>query len=101
MEETDTASLSQAMAFCPLGVGMAVRVVVRGHSAVGRSFLVCLGEVLKMQRNQLVPPTAAGLRRWAIILFPEEQRLASKTGVYNDCVTMDSHLILFSQSFES
>ena len=31
-----------------------------------------------MQRNQLVPPTAAGLRRWAIILFPEEQRLGEQ-----------------------
>ena len=50
------------------------------------------------RRNQLVAPTWAGLRNWAIILFPEEQGRASKTGVFNDSITMDSHLIPFVSS---
>ena len=58
--------------------------IVRVQRSMGLYILVCLTsyarhELMKVQRTQLVLPTAAWLRHLAIILFPEEQRRVNKS----------------------
>ena len=103
LEEIDASPLSQCLAFRGLGRSggaydhdriqnegrLPTRLLDQQHPP---------GELMYRRRNQLVAPTWADLRNWAIILFPEEQGRARKTGVFNDSITLDSHLIPFVSS---
>ena len=68
---------------------------------MGLHILVCLTSYTTWRADEKTTKSTgashcSGLRHWAIALFLEEQRQASRTGVFKDSITMDSHLIPFS-----
>ena len=52
------------------------------------------GELLAVRRCDLVPPSDRALNSWSVLLHPEEMGRPSKTGVYNDSVSLDSSLTM-------
>eukprot|EP00974_Lingulodinium_polyedra_P074198 7190386-Lingulodinium_polyedra.AAC.1 len=57
--------------------------------------MVCLsgyfrpGELMDVRCEDMLRPMQGALGYWSVLLFPEERRVASKVGEYNDTVVLD------------
>ena len=51
------------------------------------------GELFRVKRGDLVPPAGMVLGCWAVLLAPEEDKVPTKTNIFNDSVALDSTLV--------
>ena len=72
------------------------RLISRESRDMALFLLMCLGgyfrlgELIEVKNEDMIRPTAGGLRCWSVLLFPEERRVSSKAGEFNDTVVLDS-----------
>ena len=84
----------------PFWCGMA-SVMGRQRPTMAAFVLMCVSgyfrpsELLSIRRCDLIAPATGVLRHWSVLLFPEEENRASKTGQFNDSVMMDDERIAF------
>ena len=85
----------------PIWAAMAWRMVVHHERQMGVFLLTCLssycrpGELMSLRRCDLIPPVKGTTKAWSLLLFPEEELRESKTGQFNDSISLDSVSLSF------
>lgn len=85
----------------PLWAAVAHRLCRRGQRAMAIYVLMTVscycrpGELLSLRRCDLVAPAPGVYAAWSLLLFPEEERKASKTHMFNDSLPLDDERIAF------
>ncbi len=57
------------------------------------------GELLRLRRCDLIPPATQVMPAWCVPIAPEDLDVPTKTGSFNDSVTMDSAYTTFLNPF--
>lgn len=70
-----------------LGMGVFVLMGVSGYFRPS--------ELMSLRRCDLIAPAPGVLAVWSVLLFPEEKKKASKTGVFSDSVELDDERLLW------
>ena len=85
----------------PIWCAVAWRLMARRQRSMAVFVLTCLssycrpGELLSVRRCDWIAPVRRVLTSWAVLLFPEEGNRSSKTGQFNDSISMDSNWLTF------